>query len=114
MKRDALGISFKLMISLCSLCDLLSGCRYFQMVGMKRRRIWYRLNTLALVVAFAATHIFSILFILHLHCRTQQLSWRDIPCKCVLQEQISKQDACGTSCSFPGAKCATRCTYSNG
>ena len=50
-------------------------CRYFQMVGMKRRRVLYRLNTLALFLAFAATHILSVLYVLHMHCRTQRLPW---------------------------------------
>lgn len=52
-----------------------NACRYFQMVGMRRRRIWYRLNTVALFVAFTATHILSVLYVLHVHCRSQRLPW---------------------------------------
>ncbi|BDA47299.1 hypothetical protein COCOBI_10-1450 [Coccomyxa sp. Obi] len=52
---------------------------YFQMVGMKRRRLWYRLNTLALFTTFASTHILSVLYLLYEHCRSQHLPWHQIP-----------------------------------
>lgn len=53
------------------------------MCGMKRHRILHLLTTFALGAIFIATHILSVFYVLYLHCRSQHISWHDIPYRCV-------------------------------